>query len=337
MEFHGILMMGDLRSDNVKAKDANGVRLYNDSGTIGFTVTDDAYIQAYTGAAINEFSIDGTLAGNSDLAVPTEKAVKTYVDTEITDLSLGTMATQDADAVAITGGTVVGITDLTVADGGTGGSTAAVARTNLGLTGNSNTTHYHDGRYYTETELTNGATDLVLGTLKVDGSTKADGYLYDSTLDPSNTTRLNYDGYFYATRVYNAVYNDIADFQDLDDILDYGKCYIDMGEGVKIANKRCQRGVIGIASDTYGFAVGQKNEGVNQVPISIAGWVLAQVDKEYYPGTPLTNDEWGQLTEMTPSEKVSFPERILAIYRKPERELYWNNIEVNERHWVKVK
>jgi hypothetical protein len=32
------------------------------------------------GAAINEFSTDGTLAGNSDLAVPTEKAVKTYAD-----------------------------------------------------------------------------------------------------------------------------------------------------------------------------------------------------------------------------------------------------------------
>ena len=32
---------------------------------------------------INEFSTDGTLAGDSDDAVPTEKAVKTYVDTEI--------------------------------------------------------------------------------------------------------------------------------------------------------------------------------------------------------------------------------------------------------------
>jgi hypothetical protein len=30
--------------------------------------------------AIDEFSTDGTLAGNSDVAVPTEKAVKTYVD-----------------------------------------------------------------------------------------------------------------------------------------------------------------------------------------------------------------------------------------------------------------
>jgi hypothetical protein len=33
-----------------------------------------------SGGAINEFSTDGTLAGNSDDAVPTEKAVKTYVD-----------------------------------------------------------------------------------------------------------------------------------------------------------------------------------------------------------------------------------------------------------------
>lgn len=32
------------------------------------------------GVAINEFSSDGTLSGNSDTAVPTERAVKTYVD-----------------------------------------------------------------------------------------------------------------------------------------------------------------------------------------------------------------------------------------------------------------
>ena len=35
------------------------------------------------GTGINEFSNDGTLAGDSDDAVPTEKAVKTYVDSEV--------------------------------------------------------------------------------------------------------------------------------------------------------------------------------------------------------------------------------------------------------------
>ena len=45
----------------------------------------------------------------------------------------GSMAFQDADSVAITGGTVTGITDLAVADGGTAGSTPAAAKTNLNI------------------------------------------------------------------------------------------------------------------------------------------------------------------------------------------------------------
>jgi len=48
-------------------------------------------------------------------------------------LGLGTIATQNANAVTITGGSISGITDLAVADGGTGASNAADARTNLGL------------------------------------------------------------------------------------------------------------------------------------------------------------------------------------------------------------
>lgn len=48
-------------------------------------------------------------------------------------LGLGSMAQQNANNVAITGGAISGITDLAVADGGTGASTATAARSNLGL------------------------------------------------------------------------------------------------------------------------------------------------------------------------------------------------------------
>ena len=53
--------------------------------------------------------------------------------TQRATLGLGTIATQAASSVAITGGSIADITDLAVADGGTGASTAADARTNLGL------------------------------------------------------------------------------------------------------------------------------------------------------------------------------------------------------------
>ena len=46
--------------------------------------------------------------------------------------TIGTMGTQNSDSVSITGGTISGITPLSVASGGTGSGTASVARTNLG-------------------------------------------------------------------------------------------------------------------------------------------------------------------------------------------------------------
>ena len=47
----------------------------------------------------------------------------------------GSLASQSAANVSITGGSITGITDLAIADGGTGASTAAGARTNLELIG----------------------------------------------------------------------------------------------------------------------------------------------------------------------------------------------------------
>jgi hypothetical protein len=243
----------------------------------------------------------------------------------------------DADLDAIAGlsktdsNFIVGSGSTWVAESG------ATARESLGLTGNSNTTHYHDGRYYQQSEFSDGSTIAAnILRLKVSGTTKTDGYLYAGSTDPTNTTRLNYDGEFYATKVHNAVYNDIADFRFLDDELVYGKCYMDTKTGAKICDKRCQMGVIGIASDTFGFSCGTNNN-ENQVPIAVSGWVLAYVDSEYEIGTPLTNNEHGVLTRMEMEEKRNYPERIVAIYSKRESNNLWNGIDVNGRHWVKIK
>ncbi|MGD9697599.1 tail fiber domain-containing protein [Acinetobacter sp.] len=61
-----------------------------------------ASLKLNTGATVNEFSIDGTMSGNSDSAVPTEKAVKTYVDN---NSGVGTHALDFHSDVTITSNT----------------------------------------------------------------------------------------------------------------------------------------------------------------------------------------------------------------------------------------
>jgi hypothetical protein len=162
---------------------------------------------------------------------------------------------------------------------------------------------------------------------------------HTGTTDPTGTTRLNMDGYLHATRVYNAVWNDIADFIEVPQttIIEYGKVFVMDEEGNYGASRNyCPAGIMGIASDTYGFGVGQKQD-MKQIPIAIGGFVLAHIDKQYAPGTPLTATEDGKLTEIKITDKRDYPERIVATYWKPEPNAHWNGVLVNGRHWVKVK
>jgi hypothetical protein len=84
-----------------------------------------------------------------------------------TTLGLGTMATQAASSVSISGGSITGITDLAVADGGTGASTAAGAATNLGLgTGDSPQFTAVNVGHATDTTITRASA----GRIAVEGS-----------------------------------------------------------------------------------------------------------------------------------------------------------------------
>ena len=104
---------------------------------------------AVTYAKIQNVSATDRLLGRSTAGagvveeIPLTAAGRALIDdadaaAQRTTLGLGTIATQNATAVAITGGTITGgtitgITDLAVADGGTGASDAGTARTNLGV------------------------------------------------------------------------------------------------------------------------------------------------------------------------------------------------------------
>ena len=159
-----------------------------------------------------------------------------------------------------------------------------------------------------------------------------------SEVNPTGTNRLNIEGYLYATRVYNAVWNDIVDFINIpkSTLIEYGRAYIRSESGsVQLPSRYAEQGVIGIASDTYGFGVGRDDEN-HQLPLAIGGFVLAQVDRGYRPGTPLTCTKSGVLTKAKVLIRILFPERIVAIFDRKELATTWNGVTVNDRSWVKV-
>lgn len=142
--------------------------------------------------------------------------------------------------------------------------------------------------------------------------------------------------------VYNAVWNDYADSINVpkDTQIMPGRCYATDGSNYWITKEYCELGILGIASDTYGFAVGIKGdipESEIKLTLAVSGFVLAYVDKQYPSGTALTCTENGALTEIKESDKIKFPERIVATYWKPQPTETWNEVEVNGRHWVKVR
>ena len=92
----------------------------------------------------------------------------TEIDTEFNNISTAISTKTDNSAAAITGGSITGITDLAIADGGTGASTATAALNNLlpSQTGNSSKYLQTDGSNATWDAISINTGDIT-GTLPV--------------------------------------------------------------------------------------------------------------------------------------------------------------------------
>lgn len=127
-------MANYVKATNFTAKDS--LLTGNPAKIIKGAEIDDEFNAIATAIATKPDSNSPTLTGiplapTATAGTNTTQIATTAFVTNVTS-TLGTMATQNKTAVDITGGTVVGITDLAVADGGTGVSTLAANAVVLG-------------------------------------------------------------------------------------------------------------------------------------------------------------------------------------------------------------
>lgn len=154
----------------------------------------------------------------------------------------------------------------------------------LSAAGISTVDHLHDNRYLKLTGGTLTGSLTASYNFRVTGTAKESGYFYAGATAPTNTTRLNYDGYLYATRVYNAIYNDYAECFESNGLV-YNEIVnriVEIGSDkkLKLANEE-SKGVIGVVSDSYGFLLNGSEEEIRdglKIPVGLVGTLY--VDSE---------------------------------------------------------
>ena len=310
----------------------------NDGGSVTGTTTLDTLTGAVKfGNAVS----NGNVTGSAQIVVPERKSLSlsgSAITNENTTIE-GTITSANitASGSAVLEGST--IKSATIQNG-----TIDLNSKNLTVTSNS-----------TITNTTSGSTITLNGVGAIDAKSMTLGDITDTTStalyilnklgkdNPTNGVALKCEGGISAAKVYNAVWNDLADSIEVpsDTELEYGYCYKYKDEKVYKTDEYADPNVLGIHSDTAGMVLGIKPSHIKCINLAVAGVVLAYVDKEYECGTALVATKGGMLTKATRTTRLIHPERIVATYYKKEKEDLWgpksNRIKVNGRSWVKIK
>ena len=143
----------------------------------------------------------------------------------------------------------------------------------------------------------------------------------------------------YASKVYNAVWNDYAECRKAE-TLEPGRVVIEDASGeMKLSSERLQPGG-SIISDTYGHSMGYTEE--CKTPVAVAGRVLSYYDGDismYTIGAAVGTGPNGTVSLMTREEIMAYPDRIVGIVSEIPSYEEWGpeHIKVNGRIWIKIK
>ena len=307
----------------------------NDGGSVTGTTTLDTLTGAVKfGNAIS----GGNVTGSAQIVVPSGKSLSlsgSAITNENTTIE-GTITSANitASGSAVLDGST--IKDATVQNG-----TIDLNGNTLNVTSTSEITNTTSGSTITLNGV--GAIDATSMTLTTDSGASLNISNTLGNKNPDSGTALACTGGISAAKVYNAVWNDLADSIEVpsDTELEYGYCYKYKDEKVYKTDEYADPNVLGIHSDTAGMVLGIKPSHIKCINLAVAGVVLAYVDKEYECGTALVATKGGMLTKANRATLLLHPERIVATYYKKEKEDLWgpksNRINVNGRSWVKIK
>ena len=240
---------------------------------------------------------------------------------------------------------------VTIAQGGTGATTAAGARSNLGCAASSHTHSYlplsggtmtgkitstctnssswiggvRSGAFVCTTNNTNNSYQgwiagktmqgsWSIGCLTGTNNNEELWFIYGSDSNyNSNTNTTGRVHFGTGGQVYGAVWNDYAEYRETKEKIEPGRCIVETGKGnLILSSSRLQEGCE-IVSDTFGFAIGESKK--CKTPTATSGRVLAYLledNNKARPGQPVCSGPNGTVSLMTNEEARNWPWCIIG-------------------------
>lgn len=145
----------------------------------------------------------------------------------------------------------------------------------------------------------------------------------------------------WANKVFNAVFNDYAEYRESIGIIKPGCCVREISDNgeLGLTQSRLMPGAQ-IVSDTFGHSMGMTNNA--QTPVAVAGRVLAytyQDRSNYHTGMAVCSAPNGTIDIMTREEMIKYPDAIIGIVSEIPSYDTWgsDNVNVDGRIWIKVR
>lgn len=147
-------------------------------------------------------------------------------------------------------------------------------------------------------------------------------------------------GKLVATTVYGAVWNDYAEYREVPQEVEAGRCVKENGKGQLIQTMARLEPAANIVSDTFGFAIGETDKA--KTAIAVCGRVLAypyESKATYAPGDAVCSGPNGTVSKMSREEIINYPDRIVGTVSEIPTYETWGtgNVPVKNRIWIKIK